>query len=251
MSSRPGVDILMYHSISDGPGPTCIPPAIFREQLDVLADCGYRAASLAGLDAWLRGGAPLAERTVILTFDDGFADFATTAFPAIQARGWSATVFVPAGKMGGWDDWEPPGRRRRLLDPDTVATLARAGVDFGGHGMSHVDLTRLAPDERLREIAGAREVLEALTGRRVVAFAPPFGRTTAEVRREVEHHYRLAAGTRLARAGPASDPYDLPRIEMWYFRNPRRWRAYLRSPQTPYFALRRVLRWLRSAVRWT
>src|SRR5262249_32706715 len=90
----PVVDILMYHSISDGVGPTCIAPVVFRHQMATLAACGYHPVSLTACAAWVRGEGTLPARAVVLTFDDGFDDFATVAFPVLQARGWTATVFL-------------------------------------------------------------------------------------------------------------------------------------------------------------
>jgi peptidoglycan/xylan/chitin deacetylase (PgdA/CDA1 family) len=103
------VSILMYHSISDGPGPTCIAPTTFRRHMAALADCGYHIVSLADIAAWKRGDHGLPERSVALTFDDGYEDFATVVFPELQARGWTVTVFLPPAR------WAAPmtGRRTR------------------------------------------------------------------------------------------------------------------------------------------
>src|SRR5438105_1713518 len=104
------IDILMYHSLTEGTGPTCIAPAIFREHMAALAENGYHTVALATCAAWMRGEVALPERAVVLTFDDGFDDFARVALPELQTRGWTATVFLPTGKVGGTDDWEghPP-----------------------------------------------------------------------------------------------------------------------------------------------
>jgi peptidoglycan/xylan/chitin deacetylase (PgdA/CDA1 family) len=239
------IGILMYHSLSAGAAPVCIAPETFREQLAALAECGYRTVSLAHVAGWLRGESELSERSVVLTFDDGFDDFATVAFPELHARGWTATVFLPSGKVGGAADWEAnaPGR---LMSWPTVAELARAGIDFGAHTVSHADLTALPPAVAHEEIVGSKRQIEDQLGRPVTSFAAPYGRTTRAVRAEIGRHYAAAVSTRLARVRPASDPHDLPRIEMWYFRNPRRWRAYLQGSARAYFNLRRVLRGLRT-----
>jgi peptidoglycan/xylan/chitin deacetylase (PgdA/CDA1 family) len=219
----------MYHSISGGQGPTCLAAETFRMQLTCLADCGYEAVSLAEYLGWQRGERCLVRPFVVLTFDDAFDDFADVAFPELRARGWSATVFVPAGKVGGADDWERGHghRARRLMAWDTLRALTREGVDLGAHGMTHVDLTAVTVDEARREIVGSKHMIEELSCGRVSTFSYPYGRSNRHIRTEVGKHYAAGVGTVMGRVGPDSDRYDLPRIEMWYFRDLRRWRDYL------------------------
>lgn len=252
MSEHAGaIDILMYHSISDGAGPTCIAPTIFRDHLAILADCGYAPVSPGALAAWMAGEASLPRRPVVLTFDDGFADFATAAFPALQAHNWTATVFLPTAHIGGTDAWEPHTPRcpaRALLSWDTVAELARMGIEFGAHGVTHTDLTTLPPAVVREEIVQCKRRLEECTGCPVTSFAPPYGRTNTAVCTEIRQHYRVAVGTTLARTRRTSDMYNLPRIEMWYFRDPRRWRAYLEGRARGYFVVRQALRHVRALM---
>ncbi|MHA1569428.1 MAG: polysaccharide deacetylase family protein, partial [Alphaproteobacteria bacterium] len=179
-----GINILMYHSISDAPGPTSIPPETFRGQMRALAECGYQTISLSAFADWHAGRSELPPRPVVITFDDGFADFADTAFPELRARGWTATVFLPTGKMGGDEDWEGADRNppRRLMNWRQVGELAGQGIDFGGHSVTHADLTRLAPDRLESEIRSPMEQIERRIGHAPVSFAPPYGRSNRLVR---------------------------------------------------------------------
>jgi peptidoglycan/xylan/chitin deacetylase (PgdA/CDA1 family) len=245
------LNILMYHSISEGPEPTCISPPIFREQLTILADCGYRVIPLSDVIAWKRGELELAGRSVVITFDDGFKDFAITAFPELQTRGWTATVFLPVGKVGGIDDWESNRSGyspRSLMDWKTIQELAGLGVDFGAHGVNHTDLTTLAPEIARQEIVNSKRRIEEHTGHPVISFAPPYGKINAYVKSEIRKEYLLAVGTQLDRVRRASDLYDLPRIEMWYFRYLRFWRTYLKQGFNTYFTLKQILRKVRTCI---
>jgi peptidoglycan/xylan/chitin deacetylase (PgdA/CDA1 family) len=245
-------DILMYHSISDGDGPISIGPSTFRDQMAILADCGRYGISLREYAAWRRGAVELRHNFVVLTFDDGYEDFACHAYEELAARNWTATVFIPAGKIGSVNDWEPGGARRlRLMDSRTVGQLARAGMEFGAHGITHRDLTALPAAAARDEIAGSRTTLEDCIGVPVTSFAPPYGRSNPWLRDEISRHYLCSAGTSLRRAGGDADLFDLPRIEMWYFRNPTRWRNFLQRGATPYFIARRLLRWTRTRHLWT
>lgn len=245
------LDILMYHSISAGAGPTCIAPQVFAAQLDALAESGRTCVSLAQVAEALSGGAGLPPGAVALTFDDGFCDFQSEAHPLLAARGWSATVFVPTGHIGGFDDWERHDRAspaRRLMSWEQITELAASGIDFGAHAVTHRDLTRLAPAEALAEIDESQRSLTARLGRAPAAFAAPFGRTHLTLRGALRQRFALAVGTRFSRATPSDDVYNLPRIEMWYFRDPGRWRRYLAGRARAYVLTRRLLRGLRGAM---
>ena len=110
-----GVDVLMYHSVSDEPGPTSIPPRVFRDQMTALTEYGCRVVSLTELATWSRGERALGPRPVVITFDDGFRDFADAAYPVLEAHGFSATVFLPTACMGGRESWYGANRERRAL----------------------------------------------------------------------------------------------------------------------------------------
>ena len=246
-SRRDSVDLLMYHSISEAPGPTSIPPSLFRQQLDTLAACGYQAVSLADFAAWHGNRGELPSRPVVITFDDGFADFAEEAYPALAKHGWSATVFLPSGKLGGREDWDGADPvPRALMSWDQVDDLTKKGIDFGSHSMSHADLTALTPDALEEELGRSRDQIGQQLGQAPVSFAPPYGRSNAAVRSAIARYYGVSVGTRLARADRSSDLYDLPRIEMHYFRDAGRWRAYLEGRGEGYFLARRVLRRVRQ-----
>ncbi len=247
-SEGPGIDILMYHSISNGRGPGCIAPATFARQMAILEECGYRAVPLADVAAWLCGGPAPPPRSVVLTFDDAYADFASVAHPELAARNWPATVFLPTAYAGRAADWDATAGGRPVMSWATVVALADHGVEFGAHGVRHADLTAVAADDARDEVVHSKWRIAENTGRPVRSFAAPYGHTIAAVRAEIARHYDVAVGTTLARVDPGADPYDLPRIEMWYFRDADRWRAYLQGRARGYLFLRQFLRRARAAL---
>jgi peptidoglycan/xylan/chitin deacetylase (PgdA/CDA1 family) len=242
--------ILMYHSIARGqPGPVSLDPAIFRAHIDVLAEAGGRGITVSEYFDAFRAHRPLPPRTFVLTFDDGYRDFADVAWPLVRARGWRATMFVCGDLVEAAKPWDcGDGCRRPLLDWRDVSALTREGVEFGGHGLTHADLTAIDRDAAVREIAGARARLEERAGAIVRGFATPYGRSTPAVREEIARRYEWSVGTRMSRAGDESDVFDLPRVEMWIFRNVSRWRAFVSRGWTPYFALRAAVRAVREAL---
>lgn len=246
MAADGKVEILMYHSISDGHGPTNIAPDIFAGQMDALADAGYHVAGFEDLIDWHSGRRRLPERTAVITFDDAFTDFRNAAWPVLKARNFPATVFVPAAAAGGNENWQGADEpARSLLDWPDIKRLAGDGVQFGSHSLSHPHLTRLGGDELEREVAGSKERLEEILEMPVRSFAPPYGDTNGDVRSVIEKHYELAAGVEFGRASRQSDIFNLPRIEMHYFRNVALWRRYLDGRAELYFNARRLARKVR------
>jgi peptidoglycan/xylan/chitin deacetylase (PgdA/CDA1 family) len=190
---------------------------------------GFRGIRLGELlDAW-QGNGCLPERPVVLTFDDGFRNLIDHAAPVLQDLGWPATVFAVAGYCGRTNDWpsQPPALPRLpLLSYRDLRDLIAAGFEVGAHGVSHAPLPGLPPRAATREIAGARELLQDALGRPVTLFAYPYGLADDASRALVRAHYRGACGVKLAAARPHGDPFELERIDMYYYRCPAFFRLF-------------------------
>src|SRR3989344_8598117 len=89
-----GISILTYHSISDAEIDIAVRPEIFEQHLSEFKKKGYTFVSLAEAAEWLKSGGPLPHRAIALTFDDGYADFETNAFPILEHFKAPATMFV-------------------------------------------------------------------------------------------------------------------------------------------------------------
>lgn len=237
--------VLTYHSISDGPPPLCTTSQQLAEQVDFLIGLGWEPTSLrAGIDEF-ESVAPASLSSpprFAATFDDGYRDFADHALPVLEARGIPATLFSVATyereQLAGGIDGAP------LLQRDELRELAQRGVEIGGHGIEHVDLTRLDASDLELEVRLGRERMADWIGRDVVHFAYPFGAWNARVREAVAREYRAAFTTQLAAMGPYADPHAIPRIDAFYLDDPRFRRAIQAGSGEKWIGKRR---WLRRA----
>ncbi|NUR64653.1 MAG: polysaccharide deacetylase family protein [Streptomyces sp.] len=202
--------IAMYHSVgdcSDDPYRITVTPDRLDRQLTWLGRRGLRGVSVAELLA-----APDRAGLVGLTFDDGYADFLAHALPVLRGHGFGATLFVLPGRLGGDNAWDPLGPRKPLLTADGIRQAARAGVEIGSHGLTHVDLTG-ADDLRLKsEVVESRAALEEITGTAVDGFCYPYGsldQRAVDAVRDAGYRYACAIDP-----GPFDSPLALPRVHV-------------------------------------
>ncbi len=176
--------VWVYHSVAEfsrDPLRITVSPASFRYHMRWLHDRGLRGVTMRELRAAEAGGQ--AAGLVGLTFDDGYADFATTVVPTLAEYGFTATVFVVAGHVGGDSSWDP-GVPRDVMTREQLREVAAAGMEIGSHSLTHPRLPTVDGDRRLaEELVTSRTMLEDLTGEEVAGFCYPYGQHGA---REVE-----------------------------------------------------------------
>jgi peptidoglycan/xylan/chitin deacetylase (PgdA/CDA1 family) len=206
------VPILLYHYVRTNPKPgdragyrLSVTPAAFAAQVALLRTGGAHTVSLAQLLRALEGREALPPHPVILTFDDGYKDFATTAAPVLAAEGMTATAFVVG------DFVNSPG----YMSATQIRQVRGLGMTIGAHTMDHVDLTRLPPALARAQIEGSRRVLEELTGATIDDFAYPFGRHNDSVdRMAAEAGFRDAVTTAGGELQYLSERFDLRRTSV-------------------------------------
>jgi peptidoglycan/xylan/chitin deacetylase (PgdA/CDA1 family) len=213
------IPILLYHAIASDCDPSfaewAVDPALFAAHMDHLAERGWSALTVSELAARLfdRRG-PLPERPVAITFDDGFRDFLTAAWPAMRRHALTGTVFVTTGSVGGTSTWlSGAGEGERpMLSWSEIARLKQSGVEFGAHGHAHLQLDTVAPTVAWSDILASKLALADVIGP-VAAFAYPHGYYTRTLQRQVaEAGFASACAVRDGMSGAGDDRYALARI---------------------------------------
>jgi peptidoglycan/xylan/chitin deacetylase (PgdA/CDA1 family) len=177
------VPILMYHYIRVNPDPRdkvgfglSVTPSDFARQMDWLAGNGFNPVDFDDLRGYLLGHGTMPGRPVVLTFDDGYRDLYTAAYPVLHAHRYKAVAYVPAGFVNS-----PVS-----VTAEQVLEMDANGIEIGAHSVSHADLTRLSPADLAHEIHDSKVMLEALLGHQVRDFCYPYGRTNDAVTRAVQ-----------------------------------------------------------------
>ena len=210
------VPILLYHAIADdtaGPSaPWVISPREFAEHLDALAATGCQPVTVSRLVAEMSSPDPRPDPgTIAITFDDGFADFASGALPALAERGWPATLYVTTGAIGATTTWLP--ERRPMLSWSALRDVAGAGIEIGAHTVHHPQLDVLPLDRARREIVESRATLEDGLGAPVETFAYPHGYHDQRVRRlVVDAGFRSGCAVRHWFSSAHDDRFALSRV---------------------------------------
>lgn len=221
------VPILLYHYIRANPDPRdvagrqlSVPPAEFARQMDWLAAHGYHPTTLERARLSLENASYLPAKPVILTFDDGYADLYTAAYPVLKRHAFPAMAFIPSSYPGrpGYVTWAQ------------LREMAGSGLLFvGSHTVGHIDLTRVGRDQAATEIARSKAELEDRLGQPVQYLAYPNGHSTAALQALTRTSgYNGALGVWTGSSLTFSSRYNWPRITVQGTDSLTRFAGYLR-----------------------
>ena len=208
------VPILMYHYLSVPPPDAdiyrldlSVTPELFAGHLDAMRNAGYTAISLYDFYAHLAQGAPLPDKPVVITFDDGYRDNYENALPVLRERGMAATFFVVTDFM----DEERP----EYLTWDMAREMQSDGMSIESHGRNHVSLQGKPFDYLIWQALGSLETIEYEVGVRPRFVSYPAGeydQTTADVFASAGY---WAGATTVQGATHSSDSlFDLTRVRV-------------------------------------
>ena len=196
---RPGLFVLIYHRVGAGQGREMdMPVGRFTAQMHDLRGRADVVSLSDGLARLAEG--PPARDMVAVTFDDGYREVRSRAWPVLHDLAIPATVFLPTGFMertspapirrGAGERGEPA----QPLTWDEVAEMAATGLlTVGSHSVTHTDFDKLSREAAEEEAAASRALLEARTGATVDLFAYPRAVVAHEDVVGAHYHYAVAA----------------------------------------------------------
>lgn len=177
MTDKIRVPILYYHRVAEGiPLKQGVSPFIFQAQIDYLRRRRFRSIGFDDLVNHFQTGHPLPPRPIIISFDDGYLDNFTLAYPILKKAGFSATIFVVSGYIGKRSSWEGcQGNEALLMTRENILTMSDQGFHFGGHTRNHKKLVSISREEAESDIMMGKRDLEELLQKPVYSFAYPYG----------------------------------------------------------------------------
>lgn len=205
--------ILMYHYIRTPPSKRSdmlgfklsIAPEDFRAQMDWLHASGFHTVTFNHLRAYFAGTEALPSRPIVLTFDDGYRDLYTTAFPILQGHGFTAVAYIVTGFVD----------RPEYVTRAQVIEMDHAGIEIASHTVNHADLSRASFGSTLNEVVQSKRWLEQLLGHSVLDFAYPSGKFNAlAIRALRQAGYDTAVTTRTSITHSLLDRYEWGRVRV-------------------------------------
>lgn len=241
--------ILNFHTLDDRSSNVSFSPKVFRRGMARLHEKGYRTINLLEAINFLHQGIPFPERSLVITFDDGYQPVYDEAFPILQQYNMSATVFLTVGKRGTTmaAGLLPSLKGRSMLSWHNIREMHQWGITFGAHTLTHPDLTRLPLDQTVSEICDSKSMIEDALSASVTCFAYPYGRHNDRIREIVRQHFDCACSDKFGLVTARSDLHSLERIDACYFRTDQlfgviltRWfPSYIRARNIP-LSVRRI-----------
>jgi peptidoglycan/xylan/chitin deacetylase (PgdA/CDA1 family) len=209
LPAPPGPRILIYHQVEAGLGRQMeVRLTDFRLQMNWLA-ANRQVVDLG--EALVRWGQPDSEQTVVVTFDDGYRDTFSTAFPLLLDLGFPFTLYLATESIETRVPLGPVGKADPLTW-DEIGTMHESGlVTVGAHTHRHTDLRQLSADAVEEELGTSDDLIELRLGIRPTHFAYPWGFWSPTADGPVSERYVSAAVAGSARARKELQPHRLPR----------------------------------------
>ena len=166
ISEGPKILVLNYHQVQTANSALAVAEKDFDAQMNYLSSHGYVSITPDELYSGLNGEIELPPKPVLITFDDGYVDNYTNAFPILKYYGMRATIFVIPAFVGKYNNY---------LTWDELREMEENGITVESHTMNHYKLEELPDDEIRSELLNSKQMLEEQLGHPVEFLAYPTG----------------------------------------------------------------------------
>ena len=204
--------ILQYHNVSEHTPPsTSISPQMFEKHIRYLQENNFNLISLPALADALKAGKSLPEKSVAITFDDGYVNILENAHPLLHKHKIPYTVFINPAFVG---------ERGDHLSLAQIKAMQAQGVTFANHSWQHQHLVRHQKQESqqawlarvLDDVDKTERWLEQNLGQSHKLFAYPYGEYTQTLAQQLTQKGYLSFGQHSGAVGPTSPRGFLPRF---------------------------------------
>ena len=214
--------ILMYHMISEPRSEKerryACQPARFANHMRFLRKRSFNVVSLEAVGKYLHSKETIPERSVVITFDDGFRNNYENAFPILREFDFPATAFIVSGLVGKTNSWMTAEGypERHLMGRREIEEMKKNGITIGSHTINHCRLSALGCEGAKNEIESSKKSLEDMLGTAINHFAYPYGDMNQSIVSMVEEAgYHTGCSTRSGFNSERANPFALRRIEVY------------------------------------
>lgn len=208
------VPILMYHYIREYNDPgdeigvnLSVSPKTFDQQLTYLEANNYQTITFSQMIDGYRGNYKISKdkKPIIITFDDGYDDAYTKAYPILKKHNLTGVFYIITGQIG----------QSERMTKDQIIELDKNGMTIGGHTKSHLELDKLDPDSITKQVSESKQTLESILGHPISDFCYPAGKYNDSVISILKSSgYETAVTTKNGISDTSSNLYELPRIRV-------------------------------------
>lgn len=200
------VPVLMYHSIASQSGNQLrVPVENFKEQMDYLKNTGYETLTPEEYYAAITTGKTKYQKPILVTFDDGYDDNFTAAFPILKQNNQKAVVFMIISCID----------KAGFLSAAQIKEMAQNGVCFQSHTMNHVELNKISYEEQVKEMKDSKNTLDSMLNQNTILLCYPVGRYNEDTIRALkEVGYNMAFTTKPGLSSKEQGVAELKRVRI-------------------------------------
>jgi len=222
LKKKSDIPILMYHRVvadesQGGIHGTYVTTTQFDDHMKILRDEGYEVITFKDYAKnKFKHRFNKGKKQIIITFDDGYEDNYTHAFPILKKYGFKAIIYLVSHlTYNKWDvdNIHNPEKEFYMMNRGQIKEMQEYGIEFGGHTKTHVKLSRVDLEEARVEILESTEILEELLGEKMISFAYPYGDLNDRVKQIVEEAgYKFGVATDSGSVCFSDDLFQIRRI---------------------------------------
>ena len=205
------VMVLNYHKVVDEHMSLSVPLADFEQHMKWLKEYGYTSITPEELYEFIVNGSELPEKPVLITFDDGYKDNYTNAYPIMKKYGFTGTIFVVTGFLGVYDNY---------MTWEQAKELADNGFSIESHTYSHKSMTEASDEEISKELTKSRDTIKNKLGIDADFMAYPTGTYNLHIAELVQKAgYKGAFTIKYDNVSRESNVYALERVPIFHTEN--------------------------------